>query len=235
MERLFIIDTENIGGTQYEGLSQLSKKDKVVFIMSKNSQGLQGLVMNEIINCKAIKESILVDVGAKNALDFQLIAYLSMQIQKNRKCNKYYIISKDKGYDAVVNFLNQQSKAEIARITSFNINSSSLKNEYIENPSSSSTSDNVICLDTSLKKGVSTIPLDSNNKSNTQNKNILLEDFLQKEVKMYSKKTLKKIADIASRTHNNNELDEEMFKVFNNHQIYKNCRKAINKYNSLIC
>lgn len=225
MERLFVVDTENCGNNQYEGLAKLTKKDKVVFITSKNSQGLQSRIMNEIINCKAIKESIFIEVGGKNALDFQLVAYLSMQIQKNKKCKEYYIISKDKGYDYAINFLKSQSNSCISRINNFNYKVLELDNvEKIEKS-------NIICLDTNLKKDAYNLPLENNSNINNT---ISLENFLQQEVKCYSKKTFKKIANIVSRTNNNKELDEEMFKVFNNHKIYQNCKKAINKYNALI-
>lgn len=101
----FLIDFENECGNLLNGISHLnfSKNDEIIIFYSKNASHLTMELHKELEMTKAKKVYLKVETGSKNALDFQLSSYLGACIQKSSK-KKYYILSKDNGYDCVCRF-----------------------------------------------------------------------------------------------------------------------------------
>ena len=101
----FLIDFENECGNLLNGISHLnfSRNDEIIIFYSKNASHLTMELHKELEMTKAKKVYLKVETGSKNALDFQLSSYLGACIQKNPK-KKYYILSKDNGYDCVCRF-----------------------------------------------------------------------------------------------------------------------------------
>ena len=101
----FLVDFENECGNLLNGISHLnfSKNDEIIIFYSKNASHLTMELHKELEIIKANKQYIKVETGSKNALDFQLSSYLGACIQKGPK-KKYYIVSKDSGFDTVCRF-----------------------------------------------------------------------------------------------------------------------------------
>lgn len=101
----FFIDYENQSGRALEGISLigLNKSDELIFFYSENSSRITMELHKELEKIKAKKLYIPVGGGIPNSLDFQLSTYLGACIQKNPQ-KKYFIISKDKGFDCVCHF-----------------------------------------------------------------------------------------------------------------------------------
>lgn len=115
----FFIDYENLGGTALECIAaaKLKKSDEIVIFYSKNASKMSFEFHEKLENIKTKKTYILVDADVPNALDFQLSSYLGACVQNN-PAQKYYIISKDRGFDCVCRFW-QRRNSFVERINGF--------------------------------------------------------------------------------------------------------------------
>ncbi|MDE6723147.1 MAG: hypothetical protein K2J55_03010 [Eubacterium sp.] len=101
----FLIDYENESGGMLDGISLLGLKrnDEIILFYSENASHLTMNLHKELESVQAKKMYIKAEAGKKNALDFQLVSYLGARIKENPK-RKYYIVSKDGGFDCVCKF-----------------------------------------------------------------------------------------------------------------------------------
>lgn len=101
----FLIDYENECGKLLEGVSLvgLGRNDEIIIFYSKNAFKMNMELHRELERVNSKKLYIKTETGTPNSLDFQLSSYLGACINKNPK-KKYYIVSKDKGYDCVCRF-----------------------------------------------------------------------------------------------------------------------------------
>lgn len=100
----YLIDYENI---QLEGIKDLKgvqEGDAIIVFYSENCKSTSLDVLDNIMTLKIVYSSFKVKVGTKNALDFQLITYLGYLIGKGDENTNYFIVSNDKGFEAVSNF-----------------------------------------------------------------------------------------------------------------------------------
>lgn len=105
------IDFEN---TQDIKLSLLKDKPaKLLMLLGSKQNNLPVALVKQLIEYKEQVHLIEVNVGGKNALDFVLAYYLGQFVCQNPQ-NNYYILSKDKGYDALVNHL-KVNKVKVQR------------------------------------------------------------------------------------------------------------------------
>lgn len=102
---LYFVDFENVHSQGLGGVikTELNETDKIIIFYSENAKTMTVDLHRELEKIKAKKEYIKVNVGTANALDFQLSSYLGSCIEKD-KDQRYFIISKDSGFDAVCNF-----------------------------------------------------------------------------------------------------------------------------------
>ena len=94
----YLVDFENVKKDGLDGIHLLDEEDKVCIFYSKNADSITFDQHRRIIESKASIEFCKVEVGSKNALDFQLATQLGFLIA-NRSSNQYYIVSKDKGFE----------------------------------------------------------------------------------------------------------------------------------------
>ncbi|GHU52122.1 hypothetical protein FACS1894132_01080 [Clostridia bacterium] len=107
---IYLIDYENVHNSGLKGIDKLTKKDKVIVFFDVLSKiDFQNIIMNiEFSNARA--KWIKVDhTGYKNVLDFQLSTYIGYLIGKE-KSKEFVIVSKDCGYQAIINFWKQKKK-----------------------------------------------------------------------------------------------------------------------------
>lgn len=101
----FLIDYENLASHGLKGITNLTSDDIVHIFYTSASDCLSFEIHQELIKSKAKIIYQKVDNGVKNALDFQLSSFLGYLIKSNGIGDfNYYIVSKDKGYTALVKY-----------------------------------------------------------------------------------------------------------------------------------
>lgn len=94
----YLVDYENVKADGMYGVDELGKKDYVCIFYSENASTLTFGLHESLNRSKAKIVLQKVEVGVKNALDFQLSTYLGYLISENEGKNEtYYIVSEDKG------------------------------------------------------------------------------------------------------------------------------------------
>ncbi len=93
---VYLVDYENVNKHGLVGIESLHPNDKVVIFYSFEGSVLPVYMVDE---CRAKLEFRKVYSGTKNALDFQLVAYLFHEMQPEED---YFIISEDNGYDILI-------------------------------------------------------------------------------------------------------------------------------------
>ena len=102
----YLVDYENVKNHGFTGIQNIKGKNFVYIFYSRNAPGNFSLDFVKILseaNAKFLFRKV--EVGSKNALDFQLSSFLGELITENegKSCN-YYIISYDKGFSTLIPF-----------------------------------------------------------------------------------------------------------------------------------
>ena len=100
---VFLIDYENVSASGLDGLETRTQDDIVYIFYTENADRLTFSAHQRLLACSAQVRYFKADTGTKNALDFQLVTYLGYLIHSDRE-SRYYIISKDNGFDSVLSF-----------------------------------------------------------------------------------------------------------------------------------
>lgn len=110
---IYLIDYENT--KNLIGVNNLSADDNIIIFYSQNANTLSFDIHQEIMSSKAKIEYKCVDVGARNALDFQLSSYLGYLIKENENSvnNRYFIVSKDTDFSLVKSFWKKEKSIDI--------------------------------------------------------------------------------------------------------------------------
>ena len=132
---VYLIDYENVGMKGLNGIGQLSENDKVYIFYGKNAGSVSFETLEQIINSPAKVNCLRALKSAKNYLDFQLVTFSGFLVA-HLDDKEYKIISKDTGFDAVVDFWNaRQDSTGGVRFTRqetvFNITDNENKKEKI--------------------------------------------------------------------------------------------------------
>lgn len=101
--KLYMVDQENVGGSGIHGMSSLRSEDRVIIFCNHIMKSVPFATHIEIVNCKAQVEYKVIERCGPNYLDFQLVTYLGYLIAQTHY-EEIIIVSKDKGYEAVVDF-----------------------------------------------------------------------------------------------------------------------------------
>lgn len=118
MGKIFLVDTENVNSNSIANCENLNKDDMIVLFLTTLTE--KHFNKNKL-NTKANIVKIYVQTGTKNSLDFQLISFLGFMLGEHKgECNKYYIVSKDKGFLSSINLLVNCSNQYIKLISSIN-------------------------------------------------------------------------------------------------------------------
>ena len=122
---IYLIDYENVHYSGLNGLEKLTEISTVIIFYTQNAESIPIPFFQKFAECKAKIEFYRVECGEKNALDFQLSTFLGYILgeDKNADC---HIISNDKGYEFVRNFLKTKNiKIEVSSDIAGNINNTS--------------------------------------------------------------------------------------------------------------
>lgn len=103
----YFIDYENVHSVGFAGVENLGSNDTLLLMYSEYCKSFPFEVLEKICIHRVNLKVYRVLTGTKNALDFQLSSYVGYIIAKNedKKENcSYYIVSKDMGYNHLVDF-----------------------------------------------------------------------------------------------------------------------------------
>lgn len=112
--KIFLIDTENVGWQGLRGSELLSSSDEVYLFITDtfNSSKAFSLEIIKIFLSSCAKFSFI-NIGKTNALknylDFQLCTFLGSLMERNQDAQAA-IISKDKGYQSVVDYWHHNNR-----------------------------------------------------------------------------------------------------------------------------
>ena len=106
----YLVDYENVGPDGLKGIHKLDAENTVCIFYSKNADRLSPELNLELKETKAHLIYHCVEVGLKNALDFQLSTFLGGVITENhgRRIN-YFIVSKDNGFGSLVHYWREKN------------------------------------------------------------------------------------------------------------------------------
>lgn len=108
----YYIDYENVHNEGLKGVQKLQQQDKLHLFYSIKADTLKIDVVRQLMECPATICFDKIVNGVENALDFQLITALMCNYSAEEK---YYIISRDKGYDAAIEMAGKQNRDNIYR------------------------------------------------------------------------------------------------------------------------
>jgi hypothetical protein len=111
--RIFFVDFENVKISGLDGLLELNSTDEVFIFYSDNADGITFDVHKNLNETKAKINLQKVEVGSKNALDFQLSSYLGFiineRLNKGNENTSYFIVTKDSGFSCLITYWKNKS------------------------------------------------------------------------------------------------------------------------------
>lgn len=111
MKNHYIVDYENVKAAGLDGVSKLTADDTVHIFYSENADTLTFGLHKRLNEADAVISYQKVEVGQKNALDFQLASFLGYLIRENEDVDAaYYIITKDKGFAPLETYWKKRKK-----------------------------------------------------------------------------------------------------------------------------
>lgn len=123
---IYLIDYENTRNLC--GISNLTESDTAIIFYSKNANTLTFETHKELSATRAKIEYKCVDVGGKNALDFQLATYLGFLLNENADIK---IVSKDNGFSYVKSFWKKEKGVTVELFTDLSGKTQSKASEEI--------------------------------------------------------------------------------------------------------
>ena len=133
-KKIFLVDTENIGSYDFIDNYTFNEEDEIVFFVSENSKKISLKELIRLDNCKGKRKMESVLVGTKDALDFQLVDYMTREVVLNR--SDIYIISEDKGFKAAIEYIKNFYDVDIELVSSDQIANNEVKEKNIINEDS---------------------------------------------------------------------------------------------------
>ena len=109
MKKIFLIDTENVGRNGYNPLdsqaAEMITSDDVFLIGHNRIHGhISPKIIDAIASSKASYRIVEIYSNSKNAMDFSLASEMGYLISTEGNKAKYYIVSQDRGYEALIPF-----------------------------------------------------------------------------------------------------------------------------------
>ncbi|MGL6108413.1 PIN domain-containing protein [Romboutsia sp.] len=114
--RFFLLDSENIQQYNFIDDLKLGSNDKIIMFVSDKSKNIKVEDLKRFTLCNAQIEFEDVCTGDRNALDFQLIAYLALIVATSNKDedNSFYVVSNDKDFKVPCEYLKNKTGADIS-------------------------------------------------------------------------------------------------------------------------
>ncbi|SES89811.1 hypothetical protein SAMN02910413_1165 [Pseudobutyrivibrio sp. C4] len=100
----YLIDYENVHAEGFKVLNGMTADDTVIIFYSDNSKNITFDILEPLMSSNTKLKCFKVNVGTKNALDFQLTSYLGYLLGQEGVNGNYYIVSDDNGFDVALEF-----------------------------------------------------------------------------------------------------------------------------------
>lgn len=104
----YLVDFENVKTDGIKDLKGLKEGDELIIFYSETCKNITLDVLDSFFKLNVKCRSFKVNVGTKNALDFQLASYLGYLIGQHKSSTGYHIVSNDKGFEVVAKFWKDQ-------------------------------------------------------------------------------------------------------------------------------
>ena len=104
----YLVDYENVKKDGLNAINKLTERDKVCIFYSQNAETMTFGLHRRLNESVAHISFQKVEVGTKNALDFQLVTYLGYIIALKEDKN-YYIVTKDNGFNSVCQYWSKRN------------------------------------------------------------------------------------------------------------------------------
>lgn len=113
-DKIYLIDSENISDEWVDILDAIGPKDHITVFYTDKSTHINCRQVCKLMEKGTGKVQWIKCMEGNNALDFQLVTELGAMIERN-EANEYVIISKDNGFNVVVNYWNDRN-IQIAKL-----------------------------------------------------------------------------------------------------------------------
>lgn len=131
MNKIYLVDFENVGSNGLKGIENLTENDTVIIFYSFRCNKISFQMHQLILNCKTNIVYKEVQNGHKNALDFQLSSYLGYLLSsKPTDSTQFTIISNDNDYDDVISFWNSELSLNIYRVADLTFKLENIKSNF---------------------------------------------------------------------------------------------------------
>lgn len=105
-KRIYFIDLENVGKKGLSGLETLKSTDELYIAHNRCiAAEISKAISDALQLTKASVHIVYLDNPYKNAMDFNICMLLGTKVQENGTKADYYIVSKDKAYDVVTDYV----------------------------------------------------------------------------------------------------------------------------------
>ncbi len=123
MKRFFLVDIENVGKSFLNGIDRLTVEDTLIICNNTIAhKEFSPAILDGLTRTKATIRKFYIHNACKNAMDFELVIELGFLIAENGNHAQYYVVSNDKGFDVVNDYIkNKGLKTIVKRISSLDV------------------------------------------------------------------------------------------------------------------
>ncbi|MBO6140420.1 MAG: hypothetical protein J6O40_01380 [Ruminococcus sp.] len=112
MNTTYLIDLENVNSGGFEGANNLNESDELIVFYSEKADTLKIHIITTLLKTKASIKFYKSKNGIMNAMDFDIVSVLGIVYNTERE---FVIVSKDKGFDVVVERYRSFGKSNVSR------------------------------------------------------------------------------------------------------------------------
>ncbi len=112
MNTTYLIDLENVNSGGFEGANNLEESDELIVFYSEKADTLKIPIITALLKTNAAIKFYKSKNGILNAMDFDIVSVLGIVYNTERE---FVIVSKDKGFDVVVERYRSFGKANVSR------------------------------------------------------------------------------------------------------------------------
>ena len=216
--RLFVVDTENTNNYSFINNFKVNENDNIVLFFSNNSKSITIQTFDEILKCGAKILTENVNVGGKNALDFQLVAFITEKTIRGN-FSEIHVISNDTGFNYAIDYINSYYEGNVNLEIIQNIN---------KNTSKGKKNNKTVKINKESEEKKAFEEVASEKEENSENNNLIFINNTEKELSQEDYD--KNIVDEAIKNMVNN-IDKKQLQFI--HKSMKQCKTYKSFYNSI--
>ena len=216
--RLFVVDTENTNNYSFINNFKVNENDNIVLFFSNNSKSITIQTFDEILKCGAKILTENVNVGGKNALDFQLVAFITEKTIRGN-FSEIHVISNDTGFNYAIDYINNCYEGNVNLEIIQNIN---------KNTSKGKKNNKTVKINKESEEKKAFEEVASEKEENSENNNLIFINNTEKELSQEDYD--KNIVDEAIKNMVIN-IDKKQLQFI--HKSMKQCKTYKSFYNSI--